>query len=160
MGNCHSKRRPRSDVPETDPEWNGDTLRGNTLDEVKSVENKFPSFVRNDPPGFNVNNGVHQNTTQSQRSKNIGLTKNEVQILIQQIYEFQGASEDDKNYKYLDEMLTRCILKLDTIECNGVEDRAERKQTINQINQAISILERKMVVNSEIMELEYQLSES
>lgn len=99
-----------------------------------------------------------QMPVQSLGSKHIDSTKAQVQDLLKQINLFQGTSENDKNYRYLDEMLTRCILKLDTIECNSVEDRADRKEAINQVNQALSILERRMGVNSEIMELEQNLS--
>lgn len=95
---------------------------------------------------------------QTQVSKDIGFTRVEVKSLLKQIDLFQGTNEDDKNYRYLDEMLTRCILKLDTVECVSAEDKTERKQTIDHINQALSILERRMEVNCEIMDLACNLS--
>lgn len=57
-------------------------------------------------------------------------------------------------------MLTRCMLKLDNIECNNVEDRNNRKQIIVSVNQAIAVLERKVVNNSDMMQLESDLSKT
>ena len=87
----------------------------------------------------------------------IDATKAEVDGLLEMIHHFQGTSSDDKNYRYLDEMLTRCILKLDQIECNSMEDRNDRKEAIRGVNQAISILERKLAINTDIKNLEMNL---
>lgn len=63
--------------------------------------------------------------------------------LVKQIDNFSG-SKDSKEYKYLDEMLTRQIIALDGIETGGREDvRQQRKESIRSINRCLSILESK-----------------
>ena len=84
----------------------------------------------------------------------------QVNSLLERIHEFEGTSEQDKNYKYLDEMLTRCILDLDQIECNNVKERDNRRETIRSVNAVISILERKLAINSDIRSLEINLNEN
>lgn len=85
-------------------------------------------------------------------------TRAELNLILKGIHQFQGTTESDKNYRYLDEMLTRCILDLDKIQCNNMKDRSNRKQAIKDINQAISILERKLEINSDIKGLESNLN--
>lgn len=87
-------------------------------------------------------------------------TRVELNDLLGRINEFRGTTESDKNYKYLDEMLTRCILRLDKLECNSTFDRSNRKEAVREINQALSILDRKLEINSNIKLLEKDLSET
>lgn len=55
-----------------------------------------------------------------------------------------GGKRGDKEYKYLDEMLTRNLLKLDTIDTNGKESiRLARKEAIKCIQASIAVLEAK-----------------
>lgn len=52
--------------------------------------------------------------------------------------------KDSKDYRYLDEMLTRCQLSLDDIQTYGdLEVRKLRKQTVNYIESLIQSLEDK-----------------
>lgn len=87
-------------------------------------------------------------------------TRAEICGLLWGIEQFQGTTENDKQYKYLDEMLTRCFIKLDEIECNNLADRDNRKQAIKGINKALAILERKLEINSDIRRLENDLTNS
>jgi hypothetical protein len=60
-----------------------------------------------------------------------------------EVNKFNGTQED-KKYRYLDEMLTRCIIKLDNIETQGKEDvRKARKEAVLAVNKCISLLESK-----------------
>nr|XP_018905149.1 PREDICTED: BAG domain-containing protein Samui isoform X2 [Bemisia tabaci] len=69
----------------------------------------------------------------------------EVDDLRKQVDEFQGKSRQEKAYLYLDEMLTRELIKLDNIETEGKEDvRMARKNAIKSIQNAISVLESKV----------------
>lgn len=62
-----------------------------------------------------------------------------------QVNEFTGTTTDDKGYRYLDEMLTLCILRLDNINIDGNEElRKYRKSTINDVNRVAAILETKV----------------
>lgn len=55
-----------------------------------------------------------------------------------------GGKRRDKEYMYLDEMLTRNLLKLDTIDTNGKESiRLARKEAIKCIQASIAVLEAK-----------------
>lgn len=55
-----------------------------------------------------------------------------------------GGKRGDKDYIYLDEMLTRNLLKLDTIDTNGRESiRMARKEAIKCIQTSIAVLEAK-----------------
>lgn len=63
--------------------------------------------------------------------------------LSSKIETFKG-DKNSKDYRYLDEMLTRNLLALDGIETAGREDiRQQRKESIKSINRCLSILESK-----------------
>lgn len=63
------------------------------------------------------------------------------------VEEFGGA-RGDKEYMYLDEMLTRNLLKLDTIDTNGKDSiRMARKEAIKCIQASIAVLEAKANLN-------------
>jgi hypothetical protein len=67
--------------------------------------------------------------------------KHEVAELVEKIESFNG-SKDNKEYLYLDEMLTRHMLSLDSIEAAGRDDiRQIRKDTIRSINRCLSTLD-------------------
>merc|ERR1712018_1117318 len=67
--------------------------------------------------------------------------KNDVAELVQKIESYKGSKED-REYKYLDEMLTRHLCTLDSIEAGGRDDiRQMRKDTILSINRCVSILD-------------------
>jgi len=88
----------------------------------------------------------------------------EVDDLKKKVEQYQGNSKSDKEYIYLDEMLTRNLLKLDNIETEGKEDvRTARKNVIKDIQRYISMLETKVGAsndgqNSAGMEVDSSLS--
>lgn len=60
-----------------------------------------------------------------------------------------GGLKGDKEYMYLDEMLTRNLLKLDTIDTNGKESiRLARKEAIKCIQASIAVLDAKSEINA------------
>lgn len=68
----------------------------------------------------------------------------DVLALMDQVEQFQGSSKKDKQYLYLDEMLTQNLLKLDNIETDGQENiKQARREAIKCINICIAALERK-----------------
>jgi BCL2-associated athanogene 3 len=76
-------------------------------------------------------------------SKVAAVQKN-VDSLTEQVSQFTGSSRSDKQYIYLDEMLTRNLIQLDDIDTQGKEEiRQARKDTIRSIQRAISLLESK-----------------
>ena len=61
---------------------------------------------------------------------------------------FQGA-KSDKEYKYLEEMLTRTLIKLDSIDSEGVEEvRDVRRRAVKIINASIDVLELKALASN------------
>nr|AVD66335.1 Bcl-2 protein [Tetranychus cinnabarinus] len=64
--------------------------------------------------------------------------------LEKEVNEFNGEYLD-KKYRYLDEMLTRCMLKLDSIDSNGRDEvRMARRSTLAHVDHCLAILEGKV----------------
>ncbi|KAI5727520.1 hypothetical protein M8J77_003280 [Diaphorina citri] len=71
--------------------------------------------------------------------------QSEVDKLKEEIEKYKGTSRSDKEYIYLDEMLTRELLKLDNVDSGGVEEiRNLRRTTIKNIQATIASLEAKV----------------
>lgn len=65
-----------------------------------------------------------------------------VMSLMSQVENFDGKNQ--KDYSYLDEMLTQNLIKLDNIDVNGQENiKNARKEAIKCINSLISLLDTK-----------------
>lgn len=91
----------------------------------------------------------------------ISEVKSSVTNLLKEISNFSGTSAKSKEYRYLDEMLTRCVLNLDQIECgDSVELRQHRKAAIKLVDRATDILQRKLKINSDIHELSENMTAS
>ncbi|KAK2587420.1 hypothetical protein KPH14_003134 [Odynerus spinipes] len=74
----------------------------------------------------------------------VALVQKEVDSLAEQVKLYTGNSRKDKQYMYLDEMLTRELIKLDDIETEGRENvRQARKNAIRTIQETICFLESK-----------------
>jgi len=70
--------------------------------------------------------------------------KDDVEGLMEKIEKFTG-SKTDKEYLYLDEMLTRHLISLDGIDPEGeLEIRQLRKESIKSVNRCLSLLDRKV----------------
>ena len=60
-----------------------------------------------------------------------------------------AGTKQDKEYLYLDEMLTRHLIALDGIEPEGqTEIRQLRKESIKSVNRCLSLLDRKVTETS------------
>ncbi|KAL4709078.1 hypothetical protein ACJJTC_013491 [Scirpophaga incertulas] len=85
---------------------------------------------------------------QQQNSANDPITQilgiqTDVLNLMTEVENFTGTKKD-KKYLYLDEMLTRNLIKLDNIETDGKENiRQARKEAIRCIQKCIAVLEAK-----------------
>lgn len=155
MGNCKSKKDNS-----TKAQINLESNNNLNLEE-RQLEGHISSLSVN-PIGSNqipIRNTYHNCLSPSNEDV-IYSTKAEVNNLLGGINGFQGTTENDTNYRYLDEMLTRCMLKLDDIECSSSAERTSRKEAIKGVNKAISILEKKLEINSDIKELESNLVEN
>ncbi|XP_018059887.1 PREDICTED: BAG domain-containing protein Samui-like isoform X2 [Atta colombica] len=81
----------------------------------------------------------------------VAQVQKDVDDLAEQVQRYVGDSRQDKEYMYLDEMLTRELIKLDDIETEGRENvRQARKNAIKSIQDTISLLETKTpIVNQQ-----------
>lgn len=58
------------------------------------------------------------------------------------------SSKESKDYKYLEEMMERNLLKLDNVETHGVDEiRLKRKETVKYIQECLDQLELKALSN-------------
>lgn len=81
----------------------------------------------------------------------INATKVEVNRLLKEIADCNETSLESKEYRRLDELLTRCILKLDSIQSQ--ELKKQRKEVITLIDRCTQLLERKIHLNRDIQQL-------
>lgn len=89
----------------------------------------------------------------------INAVKTEIAILLDKINQFKEISSKSKEYRYLDEMLTRCVLNLDKIECGDLQHlRQQRRAAIKLVDATSSILARQLQINIEINELTLSMS--
>lgn len=174
MGACKSKPETISDN-QSDQQLGDDTLATSLSPDQQSAQSREPKInakqiisqfgFHKQQNNTNQNNYNH-NDDGCQKTPDLSATietvilstRSEVNDLLRSINEFQGTSSDDKSYKYLDEMLTRCILRLDQIECNNSDERNSRKEAIRGVNEAIAILERKLTINTDIRNMELNLN--
>lgn len=157
MGNCRSRRNTVDGKNKNQQQQNSDIPENDNKDLIRlRIHKNLDSSPVTTTTTMNINN--HDKETKTINDDVIGSTKEEVYCLLELVQEFEGTTENDKNYRYLDEMLMRCILRLDKIECNNAQERNDRKEAISGVNQAISILERKLQINSEIRELASKLN--
>ena len=72
--------------------------------------------------------------------------RRETETLMPRIEAFNGRDRRDRDFVYLDEMLTRLLLKLDNVEVEGRDDvRLARKGAITSIQRCINLLESKIL---------------
>ncbi|XP_071114187.1 BAG family molecular chaperone regulator 3-like [Haliotis cracherodii] len=119
-------------------------------------EHAQKSFNPQQPMG-----GQQQQTTsapQQQKSEEekafdiINGVVNDVKNLEASVNVFQGK-KTDKGYKYLEEMLTRSLLKLDGVQAGGQDRiRDSRRQAVKLINAALDLLELKACASEQNVE--------
>lgn len=144
-----------------------------TQRQVPVHQNTFPGFRANNEPTFiatetarptsNQNVNPHaenyenvaatQNSSSSSSVNNDPISKiqniqREVLSLMDKVEHFKGNSKKDREYVYLDEMLTQNLLKLDNIDSEGSENiKHARREAIKCINKCIEVLEAKVDSN-------------
>ncbi|ESO85296.1 hypothetical protein LOTGIDRAFT_77951, partial [Lottia gigantea] len=88
-------------------------------------------------------------SAEERANETIDAVTEEVRDLEAKVNAFAGKSKD-KEYKFLEEMLTRELIKLDGVEAEGHDDiRMRRKQTVRYIQQTIDMLELKASSNEQ-----------
>jgi len=90
---------------------------------------------------------THEDPIQ-QKLKTIDEIQSEVEKLHQKVAKITDESKK-YDYLYCEEMLTKCLLKLDDILAEGVDIiRTARKRLVDDINRALTSLEEKREVNA------------
>eukprot|EP00096_Caligus_rogercresseyi_P008393 TRINITY_DN2710_c0_g2_i1.p1 TRINITY_DN2710_c0_g2~~TRINITY_DN2710_c0_g2_i1.p1 ORF type:complete len:448 (+),score=131.78 TRINITY_DN2710_c0_g2_i1:499-1842(+) len=85
----------------------------------------------------------HPQEPQDPALEKVKSIQNNLAEITRRIEGFKG-SKKDKEYLYLDEMLTRHLLSLDGIDSGGKEDiRKARKESIKSVNRCLSLLDSK-----------------
>jgi len=88
-------------------------------------------------------------TAEERAFKIIDGVMSEVQGLEEKVNGFTGV-KGTKEYRYLEEMLTRSLLKLDSVETGGHDNiRQARKKAVRMIEPALDLLELKAVANAQ-----------
>ena len=115
-------------------EWQRESNLSKSLDQVDSA----PSTDRNKPAATAAQ---RPKKSETDRIASIAL---EADALLPRIEAFSGP-RNDREFLYLDEMLTRLLLKLDDVIVDGREDvRQARKEAIASIQNCINRLEAKI----------------
>ena len=84
----------------------------------------------------------------------IAATKSEVHKLLQEVIQCNETSIKSKICLRLEELLTRCILRLDDLKVGDSQElRQQRKAVIELIDKCTDILQRKVQLNSDIQQL-------
>jgi len=122
----------------------GGRSRGNSQEpQVRPA--KSPTPARSTPQPSNEQPSVAINPKVVKLDK----IKEEVDVLMEKISNFSGTKKD-KEYLYLDEMLTRHLIALDGIEPEGqLEIRQMRKESIKSVNMCLSLLDEKVSESSD-----------
>lgn len=102
--------------------------------ETKPAQNEQPpTSSRPTPAPFSDNPGLAR----------VQLVMARVQLLQEDVDEFVGK-KTEKSYRFLEELLTKELLELDSVETNGQEVvRQARKEAVKRIQAILDRLERK-----------------
>lgn len=74
--------------------------------------------------------------------------------LVRIIEKFEYTSSDTKEFRYIEEMLTRCVLELDQLECSQLPElRQQRKDLVRCVEQASKVLHKKVELNASLSDL-------
>eukprot|EP00794_Sanderia_malayensis_P000183 gene183-796_t len=98
--------------------------------------------------------GANSSSMKERKLKLIGEIGEEVKKLSEKVQELKG-DEKMKELVYLEEMLTKCLLKLDDISTEGEEDvRKSRKGLVEKINCELQNVEEKIEVKRDILNVD------
>ena len=108
------------------------------------------------PSTLNVNTDPERNRSPSPANltslERVELILAESEELQKKVNSYRG-NKADRAYKFLEEMLTRLLLKLDSIDSEGREEiRNVRRQAVRIVNGSIDMLELKACANNQPVE--------
>ena len=95
---------------------------------------------------INKDMGVNSSAIKSEKLKLINEICAEVEVYSKQVDQLTDK-EKEKHFVFLEEMLTKCLLKLDNISTDGFEEvRKSRKEIVEKINAKLQIIEEKLEI--------------
>lgn len=138
---------------------------GNTIDSATSSGN--PSTTAGNTPNSRQASAQHHTSSNAGQQQQAGashqqaataaqvssrpsarekldMIHGELNSIRDEIDRFVGKSSSDKNYLRLEELLTRCLLKLDEIERSDDEVTQLRKRLINLTHELSDLLDKKI----------------
>lgn len=127
-------KKVQDDATNTQPEVDSTTeVKEEKVERADEPENVTPSEAENDTVAAAVKSSYQA----------IDKIIAEVDSYKVEVEKFKGE-KTSKEYRYLEEMLTRCQLALDNVETHGdVQVRKKRKETVNYIESILRTLESK-----------------
>lgn len=112
---------------------------------------KFESFSKDKKDASLAAENLPELDQEHEKQKKLAIIKEismDVEKLSEEVETFQGKGRC-KEYLYLEEMLMKCLLKLDEVPANGVlEIRTSRKKVADSVNEQLKHLEEKQERNS------------
>lgn len=128
----------RTPTPETNDQLAGEKAEEGTRQKSNHTNNCNIPKKKSDP-------------TPSEKFEEV---RKKITDLLPAIQQFNGKSPKSKEYRYLDEMLTRCVLELDGVQCGDSDElRKQRKAIVKLVDKATDILQRKQQLNSDMDDL-------
>ena len=124
-------------------------LREENIEEMKQIENDVLSSTTTEDDSSEKDIKKITDPIILQKINNINKIKSDVELLCEKV---NNISFQSKEYEYLycEEMLTKCLLKLDDILAEGEESiRKARKELVLKINKALLELEQNRDSNEE-----------
>ena len=97
---------------------------------------------------------LHNNNLKQEKLAKINKISADVVKLAEEVEAFHGK-EKCKEYLYLEEMLIKCLLKLDEVQTDGISQiRSIRKKVATTINEELRRLEEKLETSEQTQEVE------
>ncbi|GFS65812.1 hypothetical protein NPIL_617391 [Nephila pilipes] len=134
----------------------GSNIKPKSSSPVKSPKAKTPEVPKNINVKLNGCSASKVAKVAEQNELPEQVTLKKIEKIIEKLEGYHADVENfsgtdkDKQYRYLDEMLTRCMLELDEIDTMGLDSiRLSRKGAVKKVQSSIDLLESKVVRETE-----------
>ena len=124
--------------------YTSDTVDSHPAPEVQTISVKIIETPEPSKPEEQKQEPKELSAAESKLQK----IQNEIAEILQRVEKFSGGKKD-KEYLFLDDLLTQKLCLLDSIESDGREDiRMMRKDSIKTVNRCLSILDKRATTPS------------
>ncbi|KAB0793653.1 hypothetical protein PPYR_13273 [Photinus pyralis] len=135
-----------------------DCRNSHELEENVAVENGSLHTSETDTEKYLKGDNVPNDAPEKQASreteilKSINTITNGIENLRERIEHFSGCSTDDRDYKYLEEMLLTGLVELDQLDTNdNIMLRQERKRAVQFIQKFMKMLDARLTENKSFL---------